>query len=172
MNIEKKVKLYVNPISFIISLIILIVVAAGIFVLMYLLYPPQDATEKAIAIFLFCFVELIPCIGIIVSYQTASIDDNGITFKVAIWKRAVVRWCDIVKIDIKEVNTWYSWIKIYKKKWIVFYANVNHTKDVMNEQTPYQLIYSKRNIAFILNICKRINDKVDINALIAYQNQI
>ncbi len=166
MYLEKKIKLYANPLTIFISLIVLAIIVAGAFSLMWIFYPPKSVVEKSIVISIFCLVELIPCVGIIVSYQTAWFDNVGITFKVAIWKKAMIRWNEIVKIDIQELDTWYSWIKIYKKKWIIFHTNNQTPKGVFES---YQMICSIKNLTSIVNISKKINLNIDMDALISCQ---
>ena len=170
-NIETRVKLTVNLNYSVIICFIIATAMIALLILPFVFFPPTNKAFEIVWIIAFSVFSAIGFINGILSYQTATLDENGITFRSAIKEIAKVKWRDIVKIDIKDLSTLHSTLRTFDMKWIVLYtANhqvARHGGGNIKNKPPWQIKYTPKNVNVLAEFCKKYRTDLDIKELLS-----
>ncbi|MDD4125324.1 MAG: hypothetical protein PHW77_06350, partial [Eubacteriales bacterium] len=122
MENSKNVKLMVSMIYDLIICISIAIIMTVLLILLLVASDPPNIYIKIIGVMISGIGIVIGLMGAIGNYQTAILDESGITFNLAMKKNVKINWEDIVKADIQNLDTLYSNIKVYQIKWIILYT--------------------------------------------------
>ncbi|MCL2817694.1 MAG: hypothetical protein FWD39_04840 [Clostridiales bacterium] len=145
-------------------MIILAIFFSGILV-GFTVYFSVKFKEVNIPVLLFVvFAVIILTTVAVASYHTATLDKNGVLFKVAIWKIAYVKWTDIVKADVQDLATLQSSVgAIIGYRHIILYTDLNQKKPKdgggnAKNDPPWQIIYNKKNAMVVKEYLKKYSN--------------
>lgn len=170
-NNARMAKLKVNlDYSVIIYFVLAIAMIVFIF-LPFLLFPPTNKTIEIAWIITFSVFSVLMFIKGIISYQTATLDENGISFCSAIKKITRIKWTDILKVDTQNLVTLHSSVRTTSLKWIVLYTAPNqlalHGAVNKKDSPPWKIIYNKKNADTLTNYLKNYRPDLDIKSLLS-----
>ena len=141
--------------------IFFIVLMVGITIYMFINFDTSELKDVMAWILIVVFGIIFFTICAIITYQTATLDKNGIVFKNAIWKIAEVKWTSIVKVDVHNLVT-FDYPNHGSMKWIILYTGFGQEAlygggNVKNKP-PWQIIYNKKNARIVKEYLKRYSN--------------
>lgn len=152
MENSKNVKLMVSMIYNLIVCISIAIVMAILLILLFVASDPPNIYIKIIGVMISGIGIVIGLMGAIFTYQTAILDESGITFNLVMKKKVKINWNDIVKADIQNLDTLYSNIKVHQIKWIILYTVFDQVAKIGGGNTtkpPYQIKCTKKNMEIL-----------------------
>lgn len=140
---------------------------AGI-VCLYVIFPTENIILKIIMTIVFGLLAIGSLIGFLLLSQTATLSENGISFKCTFIKVVDIKWDEIKKIEINRLPTLESRGTKFNSNWIIFYTDFNQQpKDGGGNywnKPPWQIKATKKNIKIVREYSKRYAPNLDMKS--------
>ena len=146
IKMKKKLSIGLNYITISCALISIIAIIAMIILFQN---PLENKLLNIAIIFCVSLLVVIGLIGALVNYQSAILDETGLTFKSVFGIISFVHWSEIKKISVEALPTLRSTLKSISVKWIIIFTDENQTTDYgggnKKDSPPWMIKASKRN---------------------------
>lgn len=167
MQKKKNVRCFINSKYPIVFCLLFCIVMILMCILPFYAFDNLKAYIKIIWICVCAILLVVFIVGGVLSYETATLSEEGISFQRAFFKVSFVKWSELKKIEVKELPTFNSRGIFINAKWIILYfidsnkpsqSSGRNVKDKLFRQIKY----TNKNFYLLEQYCKKYCSSLEV----------